>query len=96
MEFKIGTLFQMSPKGLKYRLQVFLNAVQVAVHILSFIPAPHDLPSQSYIVAQLAFNYLIISIISKTKGPTKKFALQSCSAHRNTSFKLYPSSLRPS
>ena len=44
----------------------------VKIHILGPIPAFYDLHRQRYTFTQLALNYPIISIISKTKGQTKK------------------------
>ena len=71
----------------------------IKIRILGLIPAFYDIPSQSYTFAQLMLNYPIISIISKTKGLMKKVPptkVQSCSAHQNTSYILYPGFLRPS
>ena len=61
-----------------------------------FIPALEVLPIKSYIIAQLTLNYPFISSISKTKSPSEKFALQSCSALRNTQFSLHSTFLRRS
>ena len=47
----------------------------IEILLLCFISALYDLPIKSYIISQLAPNYPIISIISKTKGWTKKLYL---------------------